>query len=386
MSSNKPRILCLEDDRSFIEFYVDRLAEEYEIISATSLPEAERLLDTENLRLALIDLSLVPNDAKDTGGFEFLKRLQALGLGPDLPTIVVTAYETPASMRKAFKDFGVVDFLSKQELDPSGLEKTIAGAIAATYPTRVMGEAPRALVVEDEPDWRETLKELLESEGCQVEVASTYREASDKITSSSYHLATIDLRLSNLDPTDVRGLDLLDMAKRIGLSVDSIVVSAVATPAQIAWALRELGARDFMDKSEFRRERFRRRVRSLLSSLIYVNVTVGTGIDMPVLKLGEEQPLVVSVSRILPKKGVSRSLKRPVIAGRFEMEVVMHPYDVDVLPGSTQFLTVMPDDSAEPIIFKIIPAVKGRIELIVDFLYRSNMLARMSIPKEVSEG
>jgi len=383
--SNKPRILCLEDDRSFIEFYVDQFAADYEIICATSLAEATRVLETEDIHLALVDISLIPNDPKDKGGFQFLERLQSLGMVSDIPTIIVTAYETSESMRRAFRDFGVADFFSKQELNPGELQKTIVTEIARILPARTIRETPRALVVEDDSAWREILQELLESEGCEVDVASTYQEASEKLTTRPYHLATIDIRLRDLDPTDTRGLELLDIARRIGLSVNSIIVSAVAKPDQITRALTELGVRDFFDKTDFPRGQFRRRVRRLLSRLIYITVTVGENTDIYALKPGEEQCLRVSVSRTRSQKGFSRILERPVTTGPFELEVVVHPYDVDVLPGSTQFLTVMPDDTAEAVDFKFIPTVAGRIELVVDLLYRSNMLARMSIAGKVIE-
>jgi len=169
------------------------------------------------------------------------------------------------------------------------------------------------------------------------------------------------------------------------LSIDSIVVSAVATTDQVTWALTELGVRDFIGKTDFRREYFRRRVRKLLSHLIYVTVEIESDATSTLLKVGKEHSLSVGISRTRPQQGYPRSLARPTAAGVFELEVVVHPYDVDVLPGSTQFLTVMSDDSAESLNYQIIPSTAGRIELVIDLFYRSNMLARMTITKEAEE-
>lgn len=385
MSTPKAKILCLEDDKSFLDIYKELFSDEYDVFCSTNLNEAERILDTQDIRFVIIDISLIPNDANDTSGFKFFEKLISLGLIADLPTIIVTAHEKPEYIRKAFRDFGVRDFFSKDKLNTNELVKTIDACIAETYPSQKSREVPRALVLDDEAEWREILKELLESEGCKVDVASTYEEAINKISKNIYHLATIDIRLNAFDKFDSRGMDLLEMVKRIGLSIDSILVSAVATKEQVAWALTDLNVRDFVGKDEFGQEYFRRRIRRLLSRLIYINISFKLNTDYPIMKVGQAQLLTVEINSTRSESGISRSLARPVTTGKFELEVVVHPYDVDVTPGSTQILVVGMNDTAEPLQFTITPTTIGRIELVIDLYYRANMLARITIPGEAVE-
>jgi CheY-like chemotaxis protein len=379
----KPRILHLEDVPDWTDAISELLSEKYEVVSAPSLTAAHELLRTEDYDLALVDVSLVPQAGNDTGGFQFISFIRSSDLWRDLPVIVLTGYDSMERMRSAFKEFKVFDFIAKSELEPQEFEETIAQAIAAGPRGCYFSESPRVLVVEDNPDWQSEIKQILEEEGCQVDVASTYSEAIDRLTSQVYRLATVDIRLSDLDSTDVRGVELIDMIRRLRDSVDIIFISAYGTPAQIQKAAFDFGARDFIDKGDFRPQHLRRRVRSILSRLIYISVTVDTGAETPVLKLGNEHTLTISVSRARPQQGFSRSLTRPVTVGQFRLEVTVPPYDLDVLPGSTQELTVMSDDTAEPLDFKIVPTVEGNIELIVEVRYRDDMLTRIVESVEV---
>jgi CheY-like chemotaxis protein len=295
-------------------------------------------------------------------------------------------------MRKAFTEYGVKDVFYKENFpkELSKLQKLVATEVENTYLAVKMDEKPKILVVEDEPDWQDMLKDILESEGCEVDIAGSYQDAIEKMMNSSYHLATIDIRLDNINSQDTRGLQFLETVKQIGLTIDSIVISAVASPEQAAWALVELGARDFINKSDFRRERFRRKVRKLLSRTIYFNVSfseagLNSSKEVPVLHLGKAYDLVITTSIKRPKSGFTRTISKPTQEGKFELEVVLHPYDVDVLPGSTQYISANLGDSPEPCLYTIVPKILGHVEIVIDFLYRTNPLGRMLIKAESIE-
>ena len=292
-------------------------------------------------------------------------------------------------MRKVFTEYGVKDVFYKRNIpeERTKLERLIATEIDKSLFAERIGETPRVLVVEDEPDWRELLQEIFESEGCQVEVAESYQEAVDKILNASYHLATIDIRLDNINHKDARGLELLEMAKRFGQDIPSIIVSAVASSEQIAWAMTELRALDFIDKSKFKPEKFRRQIRAIFSRTIYINVDFPDADydkkkKIPVFKMGNEYQLIVSASQTRSSDGFSRTVVSPMRDEKFELETVVHPYDVDISPGSTQYLSVNIGGSQEPCVFSIKPKVTGQLEISIDYLYRTNPLARMIIKAE----
>lgn len=378
----RPRILHLEDDPDWTDLIKQILGRRYEVVATSSVAAAEELLNTQDFALALVDTSLVPMQGSDITGNQLISYIRASDLVADLPVIVLTGYDWKERMRVAFKDLKVFDFVSKHELEPVDFEVLVAQAVASGPRGRNFGESPRALVIDDDPDWQSLLQQILEDEGCQVETASTYAEAIQRLTSGVYHLATVDIRLDDLDSNDVRGFELTDIVRRLRQSVEFIFISGHGSLAQMRKAAFDHGAKDLIDKGSFESQHLRLRVRRILRYLIYVTVTVGTGSDAPVLKLGEAYPVVVSVSRIRPQKGISRSLARPLTTGRFDLEVVLHPFDVDVLPGSAQSLTVMSDDSAQPATFTIIPTSLGRIELPLDFLSGSKMLTRVLVVGE----
>jgi DNA-binding response OmpR family regulator len=63
----------------------------------------------------------------------------------------------------------------------------------------------RILVVDDNETIRKTMKEILESEGYQVETASTGKEAIKKSNSGAFDLALLDIQLP-----DMEGVELLE--------------------------------------------------------------------------------------------------------------------------------------------------------------------------------
>ena len=65
------------------------------------------------------------------------------------------------------------------------------------------------LVVDDIPDWRETIKDLLEDEGYIVVIAESIVEAEEKLKEMSFELAVLDMRLDESDESNIEGLDKL---------------------------------------------------------------------------------------------------------------------------------------------------------------------------------
>ncbi|KPJ54354.1 hypothetical protein AMJ39_01095 [candidate division TA06 bacterium DG_24] len=82
---------------------------------------------------------------------------------------------------------------------------------------RADDESARLLVVDDDKGMRETLADILEMEGYEVDAVGEASAARELVARQFYHLALIDLRLPGVD-----GLDLLTQIK--GTSPDTIVM------------------------------------------------------------------------------------------------------------------------------------------------------------------
>jgi len=115
--------------------------------------------------------------------------------------------------------------------------------------------AGRILVVDDDRRWRATLRRWLESRGYLVELASDYSEALGKLRTSVFHLALVDLRLVDWDPTDESGMALLRaLTESQAEAPNCIVVTGYGTADRAREAFKDFGVWDFIDKGSLDRE------------------------------------------------------------------------------------------------------------------------------------
>ncbi len=100
----------------------------------------------------------------------------------------------------------------------------------------------RILVVDDEQGIRDTLRQILEDEGYQVEEAETGERALTLVASIDYDLLLLDVWMPGMD-----GLQVLEQIKSEGRSVEVLVISGHGTIETAVKATR-LGAFDFIEK------------------------------------------------------------------------------------------------------------------------------------------
>jgi DNA-binding response OmpR family regulator len=62
---------------------------------------------------------------------------------------------------------------------------------------------PRILIVEDDKNIRETLKNILQQNGYQTDTVETGQEAEQKAKNKFYNLALLDIRLPDMDGTQL---------------------------------------------------------------------------------------------------------------------------------------------------------------------------------------
>ena len=62
---------------------------------------------------------------------------------------------------------------------------------------------PRILIVEDDENIRETLKNILQQSGYETDTAKTGREAEQKAKTRFYNLALLDIKLPDMDGTQL---------------------------------------------------------------------------------------------------------------------------------------------------------------------------------------
>jgi DNA-binding NtrC family response regulator len=102
--------------------------------------------------------------------------------------------------------------------------------------------AGAVLVVDDDPDIREILKDRLESMGCQVLTASNGEECLEVVEKQSLQMVLLDIELP-----DMNGLNVLKEIRKKGHDVTVVMITAYATIQRAIQAMKE-GAYDFIPK------------------------------------------------------------------------------------------------------------------------------------------
>jgi DNA-binding response OmpR family regulator len=100
----------------------------------------------------------------------------------------------------------------------------------------------KILIVEDEPNMRMGLKDNLEFEGYQVDVAVDGESGLNKITENNYNLVLLDVMLPKLS-----GFDVCKSVRKDGLQVPIILLTAKGEEIDKVLGL-ELGADDYVTK------------------------------------------------------------------------------------------------------------------------------------------
>ncbi len=100
----------------------------------------------------------------------------------------------------------------------------------------------RVLVVDDEEDVRDALRDGLTTYGHKVQSAADGPEALEKIRNYQFDVAIIDLKMPRMD-----GIELLKSLKSLDGSIDAIMLTAFATVGSAVSALK-LGAFDYLTK------------------------------------------------------------------------------------------------------------------------------------------
>ncbi len=112
----------------------------------------------------------------------------------------------------------------------------------STTPAAADQQAPRILVVDDEPSMRQMLAIVLKREGYEVSLAENGRMAVAALERGPF-----DLLISDIKMPDMSGVDVLRAAKQIDPDILGIMITAFASTETAIEAMR-LGACDYLSK------------------------------------------------------------------------------------------------------------------------------------------
>ncbi len=81
------------------------------------------------------------------------------------------------------------------------------------------------MTVDDQANWRELIKAILEEDGCDVLTATSYSQAAEIIEAWEFDLVILDVRLDDLQTYNVQGIQLLRRLKEQLLLTGAIVLT-----------------------------------------------------------------------------------------------------------------------------------------------------------------
>lgn len=281
------RALVVEDDHSWQQIISEILSDcGLEVDLATNLNDATLALKAQPHRVAVIDLSLSPNDHNNIDGLRVLDAVRKLD--PNCRAILLTGFATVELAVTALTDYGAFTFLRKESFHRSQFRDIVyrilvsppvhasrnptpasvpstssAAAKGQTGPLKSQSE--KALVVEDDAGWRSILEELLSDAGFQVRTCASFGDALGLLRREKFTLAVLDLSLqgvvsaiSDTDGSNLEGYQLLAAAKSNG--IPAIVVSGITEPEEIQKVYAEYSISAYIEKQAFDRAAFRRAV------------------------------------------------------------------------------------------------------------------------------
>ena len=279
------RALVVEDDYSWQQIISEILSDcGMEVDIAANLNDATTHLKSQPHRLAVVDLSLSPNDHNNYDGLRVLDAIHRLD--PNCRAILLTGFATVELAVTALTDYGAFTFLRKESFHRSQFRDIVyrilvsppvlAAPVTAPVPTASASPAKgpngmlrtpheKALVVEDDAGWRSILEELLLDSGFFVRTCASFGDALGYLRKEKYSLAVIDLslqgvvnRLPDPDPNGSvpEGYQLLAAIQRDNIS--TIVVSGITEPEEIQRVYSEYAISAYIEKQAFDRAAFRR--------------------------------------------------------------------------------------------------------------------------------
>lgn len=120
----------------------------------------------------------------------------------------------------------------------------------------------KILIVDDDPDLRDIYDETFTEAGYQVDLAIDGKEGLDKIFKGGYDLILLDIMMPKID-----GLTVLKKIKTSGITLppNIIVILSQLNEENIIKQAMELGAKDYLIKSDYTPDQVLKKVNNLLS-------------------------------------------------------------------------------------------------------------------------
>ena len=272
------RALVVEDDPSWQQIISEILSDsKLQVDIVSNIDEAMLALKSQPHRVAVVDLSLSPNDHNNVDGLRVLDAVRKLD--PNCRAILLTGFATVELAVTAITDHDAFTFLRKESFQRSQFREIVnrilispplqttpeLTPVSKTSPSPKNGRSAaskeKVLVVEDDAGWRSILEELLNDAGFQVRTCASFGDAFGVLRKEKFSLAVIDLSLQggiDLNEPNLDDYQLLTAAR--AQNIPTVVVSGTSEPEEIRRVYSDYSISAYIEKRAFDRAAFRRAV------------------------------------------------------------------------------------------------------------------------------
>lgn len=291
------RVLIVDDIPTNVRLLEARLsAEYYDVVSATSGPQALAICESQDVDIVLLDVMM-----PDMDGFEVCRRLKANPKTLHIPVLMVTALDQPSDRVKGL-EVGADDFLTKpvDDMQLMARVKSLVRLKSLTDELRARAMTGQQLAIEDalramdrittnggsiliiDTDQRhaERLKSYLTPEH-DVDILTQPSDAVFQVTGAHYELALVSMALVDFDPLRVCSqIRTLEHTRHLPI----ILVAEEADKPKVVRAL-DLGVNDFISRpvernelaarvrTQIRRQRYALELRQSVTNTMALAVT-----------------------------------------------------------------------------------------------------------------
>ena len=227
MTNNMTKILVVDDDKEFCISMTDILeAKGYAVESENSGKAAIAKVKGKSFDVVLMDIKMPVMN-----GVEAFKQIKKIS--PKTAVIMVTAYSVEDLIKEALR-VGAFGVLRK----PLDIDKLIEQIELSKERGMLI------LVTDDDPNTRETFKDVLEAKGYKVSTATTGEEAIEQSRERPSDILFMDMKLSALN-----GLETYLAIKEINPRVIAVIITGYyeETKDLVDKALKK-GAYTFLQK------------------------------------------------------------------------------------------------------------------------------------------
>jgi PAS domain S-box-containing protein len=207
-TSGQLLVLSIDDDSDVHELLKENLGEHgYQVVGVCTGDEGLKLARELQPFAITLDIMMPGKD-----GWQVLHELKSNPATRDIPVILLTIVDKHALGYQ----LGAVDYLVKP-LE----EGALAGALQRLRSERKSGGQLRMLVVDDDPDIPDLIRQLLDSSSCQVSAASDGEFALQAIENETPDVILLDLMMPRMD-----GFAFLEALQEAGRRIPVIVLTA----------------------------------------------------------------------------------------------------------------------------------------------------------------